>query len=127
MNISTNHRRKRLTFYSSTPQPFPTKHSVILLDTEQQANNALRKILMGAVGMDTEFSERKPTTTEQIILDYFPHSPGQRKGAMTGLQIAELHAKPTFDVAWDNVGIRLIQIAWKDEVWVLDVRRIRGK
>ncbi|KAJ7767243.1 ribonuclease H-like domain-containing protein [Mycena metata] len=107
-------------------KPFPPMHSVLLLTTENQVNAALRAIESGTVGFDTEFTSRTPTTEEQAIGSYFPHSPAQRKGAITGLQIMQLHAKPTFDIEWDNVGIRLIQIALDNDVWVIDVRTMRS-
>ncbi|KAJ7187196.1 ribonuclease H-like domain-containing protein [Mycena filopes] len=107
-------------------QTFPSSDTAELLVTEQQVNSALEGITAGVVGFDTEFTERKPTKEEQVVLDYFPHAPGNRKGAILGLQIAQLHAKTKFEVAWENVGIRLVQIAWEKDVWVIDLRAIKG-
>ncbi|KAJ7168841.1 ribonuclease H-like domain-containing protein [Mycena filopes] len=105
-------------------QAFPETYTVTELSTEYQVNNALREIKSGVVGVDTEFTERTPTDNERLVMGYFPYSPGQRKGAITGLQIIELHTG--FDVAWDNVSIRLIQVAYKDTVWVIDMRAVKS-
>ncbi|KAJ7020374.1 ribonuclease H-like domain-containing protein [Mycena alexandri] len=105
---------------------FPKDYRVTVLTTEHQVNAALRTIFVGVVGFDTEFTDRTPTKEEQTIMDYYPHAPGVRKQAMTGMQIAQLHCNATFDVAWDNVGIRLVQIAWEDEAWVIDLRAIKA-
>ncbi|KAJ7739612.1 ribonuclease H-like domain-containing protein [Mycena metata] len=107
-------------------KPFPADYRVTMLSTEHQVDTALRSILDGVIGFDTEFTERTPTKEEQIIVDYYPHALGIRKQAMTGMQIAQLHSKVKFDVAWDNVGIRLVQIAWEDEAWVIDLRAMKG-
>ncbi|KAJ7733298.1 glycoside hydrolase superfamily [Mycena metata] len=107
-------------------QPFPKKHTVTYLTTAVQVNIALQSIQHGQVGFDTEFTERKPTAREQIIIDYFPNAPASRKTAITGLQITELHSAAKFDVAWDNIGLRLIQIAYGNDAWVIDVRAIKS-
>ncbi|KAJ7183727.1 ribonuclease H-like domain-containing protein [Mycena filopes] len=107
-------------------KPFPKNYTVKYLTTEHQVNSQLRGIVEGAVGFDTEFTERRPTAEEQIIIDYFPHAPGPRKAAMTGLQIAQLHSKDGFEVEWDYVGIRLVQLAYGDAAWVIDLRAIKG-
>ncbi|KAJ7040022.1 hypothetical protein C8F04DRAFT_1254477 [Mycena alexandri] len=63
---------------------FPREYRVTRLSTELQVNAALRTILGGVIGFDTEFTDRTPTKEEQIIIDYYPHAAGVRKQAMTG-------------------------------------------
>jgi hypothetical protein len=46
---------------------------------------------------------------------------------MVGWQIVEFRTKSPFPVAWDNIGLRLIQIAHGKVVWVLDMWKIKGK
>ncbi|KAJ6449311.1 ribonuclease H-like domain-containing protein [Mycena vitilis] len=92
-----------------------------------QADDALRKIQGGAVGFDTEYTKRRPTTEEKFILDAFPAGAAARRYALMGWQIVELRSNAIFPVAWDNIGVRLIQLAKDDECFVLDMWRIKGK
>lgn len=80
---------------------------------------------MGDVGFDTEYTTRRWTVEEQYIADSFPNGGGPRRSAMLGWQIVELRTG-SFSVAWDNIGIRLLQLAHGDKVWVLDFWKIRG-
>jgi hypothetical protein len=101
-------------------------HLVLYITTESQANLALRFILDGEIGFDTEFTERRPTREEHAILHSIPAGTNKRL-ALLGWQIVELTQHRTFPVAWDNVGLRLIQIARDDIAWILDMRKVRSK
>ncbi|KAJ7270159.1 ribonuclease H-like domain-containing protein [Mycena haematopus] len=105
--------------------PFPIKHKVHYIFSESQANDCLHHITAGAVGFDTEFVQRRPTIEEQHIITTVPAG-GIRKAALLGWQIVELKSSKKFQVAWDNIGVRLIQIAEGNDVWVLDMWKIRA-
>ncbi|KAJ7925803.1 ribonuclease H-like domain-containing protein [Mycena leptocephala] len=104
--------------------PFPSDYTVVYITTERQANDELRQIQYGAVGIDTEFTERRPTKEEHTILKSIPAGTNKRL-ALLGWQIVELATHCIFPVAWDNIGLRLIQIAYGEVVWVLDMWKIR--
>jgi hypothetical protein len=96
------------------------------ITTEYQANHALCGITDGEIGFDTEFTERRPTREEHAILKNIP--PGTNKRlALLGWQIVVVTLYQILPVAWDNIGLRLIQIARGNVVWVLDMWKIRGK
>ena len=42
---------------------------------------------------------------------------------MLGFQIVE---RARFKVAWNNTGLRLVQVARDHDVWVLDMWKIKG-
>ncbi|KAJ7143097.1 ribonuclease H-like domain-containing protein [Mycena crocata] len=51
---------------------------------------------------------------------------GQRKAAILGWQIVELKRNPNFHVAWNNIGLRVVQLSQNDVSWVLDMWRIQA-
>ncbi|KAJ7077786.1 ribonuclease H-like domain-containing protein [Mycena epipterygia] len=107
-------------------EPFPNKFTVVYVTTETQTNDALRYIVDGAVGFDTEFTPRRPTNEERLIWDMFPSAGPARKATILGWQIVELHARSPFQPAWNNIGLRLIQLGRKDTVWVVDMWKVRA-
>lgn len=97
------------------------------IETESEANEHLRQIDEGDVGLDTEFTDRRPTREEHAIYSVLPGG-ANRKAAILGWQIVELaKCSGEFPVAWDNIGLRLIQIATDDTAIVLDMWKIRGR
>ncbi|KAJ7749108.1 ribonuclease H-like domain-containing protein [Mycena metata] len=107
-------------------QPYPKTYKVLYITTEIRADEALRGIIDGAVGLDCEFTQRRPTMDEHYIRESFPTGSAARKAAMLGLQIVELKRYGRFPVAWDHVGLRLVQISRHNVVWVLDLWKIRA-
>ncbi|KAJ7754692.1 hypothetical protein DFH07DRAFT_773681 [Mycena maculata] len=81
-------------------------------------------ILNGKIGFDTEYMKRQPTDEEALLEEIFPNGGASRKSAMLGWQIVELRAG-AFTINWDKIGLCLIQIAHNDEVFVLDMWKIR--
>ncbi|KAJ6548896.1 ribonuclease H-like domain-containing protein [Mycena capillaripes] len=122
-----SHRRqsKEDETHTEALSQFPSTHTVIYITTESQANDALRGITDGKVGIDTEFTDRRPTIEEHTIIHTFPPG-GIRKSALLGWQIVELAKYHNFPIAWDNIGLRLVQIANDDVAWVLDMWKIRA-
>ncbi|KAJ6474025.1 ribonuclease H-like domain-containing protein [Mycena vitilis] len=105
---------------------FPRGHTVHYIVTEDEANDALMHVRTGPVGFDTEYTKRRPTPEEAIIIKTFPPSSAARKYAMLGWQIIELQTVEPFPVAWNNIGVRLIQLARGDDAWVLDMWKIKA-
>ncbi|KAJ7631402.1 ribonuclease H-like domain-containing protein [Mycena polygramma] len=105
----------------------PYSQTIYYITNEHHANNALRKIVSGKVGFDTEYTHRRPTPEEQHIIDSLPAGGAVRKNAILGWQIVEFKTRVPFPVAWANIGLRLVQIATDDEAFVLDMWKIRGK
>ncbi|KAJ7672311.1 ribonuclease H-like domain-containing protein [Mycena polygramma] len=106
---------------------FSYTQTVLYITTERQANDALRSIVSGKVGFDTEYTTRRPTPEEQFIIDAFPAGGAIRKHAVLGWQIVEMRTSAPFRVAWNNIGLRLVQIATDTEAFVLDMWKIRGE
>ncbi|KAJ6598383.1 hypothetical protein DFH09DRAFT_1071400 [Mycena vulgaris] len=77
------------------------------------------------IGFDTELTDRRPTPEEERIEECIPKG-ALRKTVILGWQIVELHATDMFPVVWNNIGVRLIQLAQDDSVWVLDMWKIRA-
>ncbi|KAJ7939465.1 ribonuclease H-like domain-containing protein [Mycena leptocephala] len=98
---------------------------VIYITSESQANLCLCIITEGEVGFDTEFTERRPTREERAMIHALPAG-ANRRTALLGWQIAEITKHSKFPVAWDNVGLRCIQLVIEGVVWVLDMRKIRA-
>ncbi|KAJ7795631.1 hypothetical protein B0H13DRAFT_1934863 [Mycena leptocephala] len=91
--------------------PFPSDYTVVYIMTERQANDELRQIQNGAVGIDTEFTERRPTKEEYTILKSIPAGTN-KKLALLGWQIGTSYAlTPPYP---DSIV-----------VWVLDMWKIR--
>ncbi|KAJ7638103.1 ribonuclease H-like domain-containing protein [Mycena rosella] len=107
-------------------QPFPRKHTTIRVETEAHANVVLRIIRDGEIGFDTEFTERRPTREEKMIEERFSKGSALRKTALLGWQIVELGSHNKFPVAWKNIGLRLIQVARDNELWVQDMWKIQA-
>ncbi|KAJ7934483.1 ribonuclease H-like domain-containing protein [Mycena leptocephala] len=105
-------------------QAFPTPQSVYYITTEFQANEALRPITTGPIGFDTEYTKRRPTLEEELISDAISAG-ATRKTAILGWQIVELETNQ-FSVAWNNIGLRTIQLAKGNEAWVLDMWKIKA-
>ncbi|KAJ7156486.1 ribonuclease H-like domain-containing protein [Mycena crocata] len=101
---------------------FPSDFTVIYITTEHQANDALKYITDGTVGFDTEFTDRRPTREEKLIIDAIPAS-AIRKYALAGWQLVELSNHPTFPIAWDNIGLRLVQIYRDGDAWSSDIKK----
>jgi hypothetical protein len=52
---------------------------------------------------------------------------GQKKWGILAWQAMEQKAHSVFPVAWDNIALRLIQIARGFNVWIIDLMEIKGK
>ncbi|KAJ7683358.1 hypothetical protein B0H17DRAFT_1227851 [Mycena rosella] len=93
--------------------------------TESSVNTALRHIVDGVVGFDTESVERKLTPKEQIIHDTIELVGGSRKAAMLGLHMLELKTPGPFHYAWDTMGLCVVQISRGRDVWIIHLRLMR--
>ncbi|KAJ7622778.1 ribonuclease H-like domain-containing protein [Mycena polygramma] len=104
---------------------FTYTQTILYITTERQANEALRGIVSGRVRFDTEYTTRRPTVEEQHIIDAFPAGGALKKHAILGWQVVEMKMRSPFRVAWNNIGLRLVQIATDKEAFVLDMWKIR--
>ncbi|KAJ7642615.1 ribonuclease H-like domain-containing protein [Mycena polygramma] len=60
------------------------------------------------------------------MVDAYPAGGAVRRYALVGWQIVELKGRRGFAVAWSNIGLRLVQTSTRNEVWVLDMWRIKA-
>ncbi|KAJ7161102.1 ribonuclease H-like domain-containing protein [Mycena filopes] len=111
---------------TSQHEPYPETHQVLYITTEFRANEVLRGISDGAVGFDCEFTKRRPTLEEHYLLDVFPAGSAARKAAVLGLQVVEAKRDGRYPIAWDHIGLRLVQISRNGVAWVLDMWKIRA-
>ncbi|KAJ7739524.1 ribonuclease H-like domain-containing protein [Mycena metata] len=87
--------------------------TVHYLNTESAVNSALSPIVDGVVGLDTEFVKRTLTPEEKIIDD-------------TINLVIQRAIHDSFLYAWDNMGLRLVQVAAGNDVWVINLGEIRA-
>ncbi|KAJ7027301.1 ribonuclease H-like domain-containing protein [Mycena alexandri] len=109
--------------------PYPHGlHSIFYLTTEGAVDNALKGVVDGVVGFDTEFDKRKPTDDEDFIIRIFGEIGGQKKWGILALQLLEMKAKgkAEFRVAWDNIALCVIQLAQGTNVWLINLRAIKA-
>ncbi|KAJ7869846.1 ribonuclease H-like domain-containing protein [Mycena leptocephala] len=98
-------------------------YTMIYVTNEARANRYLKDVVDGAVGLDTEGILRKATYEERLIIDAVPAA--SKRAAILGLQILEYN-QPGFRPSWDHTGIWLIQLAYKDTVWLLDLQKMKA-
>ncbi|KAJ7495934.1 ribonuclease H-like domain-containing protein [Mycena galericulata] len=106
--------------------PFPQTFTAYYLVTEDAANSALRHIVDGVIGFDTEFVKHSPTAEEKIIDETIAIVGGSRKSAVLAWHMIELRTNAVFPYAWDTMGLCVIQIARGNAVWVINLRAMRA-
>ncbi|KAJ7029815.1 ribonuclease H-like domain-containing protein [Mycena alexandri] len=89
------------------------------------ANEALRPIVQGTVGIDTEYVRRELTGEERIIDEMPTMAAPVKKAGRSAIQYLE-SIRPGFLPDWDHAGICLIQIAYERQVWVFNLTRMRA-
>lgn len=127
--IVSEYRTTHITTLLRFVQPYPHGlHSIFYLTTEGAVDNALKGVVDGVVGFDTEFDKRKPTDDEDFIIRIFGEIGGQKKWGILALQLLEMKAKgkAEFRVAWDNIALCVIQLAQGTNVWLINLRAIKG-
>lgn len=70
-------------------QPFPCKYITIYVSTERDANKYLENIVSGEVGLDTEYTKRRPTAEEKLIEESLLGAGGSKQAAILRWQIVE--------------------------------------
>ncbi|KAJ7135573.1 ribonuclease H-like domain-containing protein [Mycena epipterygia] len=96
------------------------------LTCEESVNSALRFIVDGVVRFDTEFLERQPTSAEKIINDTMALVGGSRKSAIQAWQALELRMSPNFPLAWNTMGLCVVQIARGRDVWIIHLSLMKA-
>ncbi|KAJ7932919.1 ribonuclease H-like domain-containing protein [Mycena leptocephala] len=105
---------------------YPTTHEVHYITTETEANLALEHIRDGWVGFDTEFVPRTLCEEEAFIEDIFNNVAGNKRSGMIVWQAMQMEFHGGFVIKWDNIGICIVQIARGNNVWLLNMTRIRA-
>ncbi|KAJ7746071.1 ribonuclease H-like domain-containing protein [Mycena metata] len=100
-------------------------NTVCYVTSKEHANNELRQIQEGVIGLDTEFVKRVATGEEKIIEQLTSMGSPFKKAAKTAIQYLEA-ARPDFEVDWEHAGLCLVQIAHNRKVWVLNMTRMKA-
>ncbi|KAJ7764355.1 ribonuclease H-like domain-containing protein [Mycena metata] len=88
--------------------------TIAYVNTETQANEELKGIKNGVVGLDTEFVKRALGGDEKLIDDIPTMAPALKKAARTALQYIQ-SIKGDFEPNWERAGLCLVQIAHEDK------------
>ncbi|KAJ7229263.1 ribonuclease H-like domain-containing protein [Mycena rebaudengoi] len=105
---------------------FPLDFIVHYITTEAEANEAMANITSGVVGFDTEFMSRIPNEEEVMLNTLVDGAGGNKKSALLGLQLLNLHRNPQFEIQWDLAGLCVVQIANDNEAWVMNMTLMRA-
>ncbi|KAJ7502484.1 ribonuclease H-like domain-containing protein [Mycena galericulata] len=104
---------------------FALNSTLHYLDTRRSVNRALHGITDGVVGFDTEFVARKLTPEDDFIDSVLAKVGGGRRSVVAVLQAKELQ-RSRFGVAWNNIGLCVVQLARGDDVWVINLTKIKA-
>lgn len=96
------------------------------MDTETSVNRALRGIVDGVVGFDTEYEKRKPTVEEAAIATALQKVGGNLRTALIAWQVAK-KTGGTFKIEWDHIALCYVQLAKGKDVWIINIKKMRGK
>jgi hypothetical protein len=80
----------------------------------------MASIFLGKIGLDTEFTKRTPDNKEEEATK----ADGSRAAKLLFLQKRFQHGYTT---DWDAIAICTIQVAHRDRVLVMDIKRMKGK
>ncbi|KAJ7171230.1 ribonuclease H-like domain-containing protein [Mycena filopes] len=109
----------------STPMNPYTRHSTFVhIKTQSDANDALRPIRGGVIGFDTEFKTRVvPGHEAQAML-----ATAGTKADRRAYQIARVNhfGAQGIPVDWSGAGLCIVQIARHEDVYIIDLKRIRA-
>ncbi|KAJ6462346.1 ribonuclease H-like domain-containing protein [Mycena vitilis] len=111
---------------STETKDYPTTHQVHYLTNEYAVNVCLQDITGGVVGLDTEFMPRVLSAEELFIEDIFANVPGNKRSALIAWQVTQIKENGELSIKWENVGLCVVQIARGNDVWLLNMNRIRA-
>ncbi|KAJ7616343.1 ribonuclease H-like domain-containing protein [Mycena polygramma] len=106
--------------------PYPELRSVKYLTSERAVNDALRAITEGVIGFDTEYVGRKLTKDEELIEEIFLNVPGNKRSGILAWQACRARSAGGFAIDWNNAGLCIIQIAKGNDVWLLNMNKIKA-
>ncbi|KAJ7270833.1 hypothetical protein C8J57DRAFT_1468077 [Mycena rebaudengoi] len=92
----------------------------ILTSDEEEANEWLRLIRRGKIGLDTEYVHRTPSQEELTAMSVDNSRTAQ-------LQFHRQRWANGHEIDWDAVGTCLVQVARGNNVLIMDIKRMRGK
>ncbi|KAJ7664480.1 ribonuclease H-like domain-containing protein [Mycena polygramma] len=110
--------------------PYPIElHTTTYLKSEAEVNSALKHIVDGVIGFDTEFTKRRPSQEEEVINQVIGEVGGSKKTGILAWQAVEkfIHRDKKFPVDWDNIATCVVQLSKGDDVWLINLREIRGE
>ncbi|KAJ6460423.1 hypothetical protein DFH09DRAFT_1114754 [Mycena vulgaris] len=91
---------------------------------EDEVNIRLAPIVAGYIGFDTEYASRTPSDHERIAMLGTPNTTASQLEYIRR-RVAEFGATG-IPIEWDKVGICLVQIATAKEVFIIDLKAIKG-
>jgi hypothetical protein len=97
-----------------------------VITSEADTNLALAPIQDGFIGFDTEFVARKMCEEETFIEEIFSNLPGNKRSGTIVWHALQIKYQGGFPIHWDNIGLCIVQISRGDNVWLLNMTRIRG-
>ncbi|KAJ7290801.1 ribonuclease H-like domain-containing protein [Mycena rebaudengoi] len=101
--------------------PLYARNSVVTYTSnEQQANYWLSSIFLGKIGLDTEFTKRVPDDEEEEAAKV----DGSRAARLLFIQ---QRFQQGYTTDWDAIAICTVQIAHRDCMLVMDIKRMKGK
>ncbi|KAJ7648261.1 ribonuclease H-like domain-containing protein [Mycena polygramma] len=107
-------------------QEYPITHRVHYLSSASAVNDALRMIRDGVIGFDAEYMARTLSDVENMTEEIFSNIPGSKRSANIVWQVWQSRQRRGRQIAWDHVGLCMVQIARDDDVWLLNMNRIRA-
>lgn len=73
-----------------------------------------------------DYVSRKPTEEESFIEEIFNNVPGNKRSGIIVWQAIQKKYGMGFQIEWENIGLCIVQIARGNDVWLLNMNRIKG-
>ncbi|KAJ7471253.1 ribonuclease H-like domain-containing protein [Mycena galericulata] len=125
VNVGANAAAEFIDVVGLEHPPFELRNPVQYLTTRRSVNRALAFITDGVVGFDTEFVPKMATSEDEFIDAVIAKVGGNRKTVVTVLRAIDL-SRSRFKIAWHNIGLCVVQIARGDDVWVINLSKIKA-
>ncbi|KAJ7131527.1 ribonuclease H-like domain-containing protein [Mycena crocata] len=106
-------------------EEYPIDFNVHYLTSKRDVNRAMKEVVDGAIGFDTEFVPRMASEIDKLFDEIFDIMAGNKKTALVAWQVVEIRRR-RFKILWDIVGLCVVQIAKGNDVWVINMTKIRG-
>ncbi|KAJ7241287.1 ribonuclease H-like domain-containing protein [Mycena rebaudengoi] len=101
-------------------QPLYDVHSIFTYTIDEKvANGWLEKISTGKIGLDTEFTKRIIDSEEIQAI-------GEEPTRADKLRFLRARFSSGFKIEWDNIATCIIQVAYREHVLIMDIKRMRA-